>query len=656
MAHLRADSDKASNLIGKARECIRYSADGKRVYEQLAQEAYKHHRSWVSKEKNPFPVPVYDPKLFSISETSRARILQALFQAGPLFRYLPRNNVDQDTAETISSLAGYHLGEMKQPTCRELVAEFLLGLDLCGTQYAAVYWNVEERETICREMREGMVEVADTDPMTGMPMMTAVPVMQECHVRKTQVEVDSPWFEPLHFTECFPDQSEPYVAAGEFFIIRKLRSKRYLKQKAMSGAWNRGAVKRLLKDPQTAPDNKGWGEVSDLMDWQQSIGIDTAKTVDSVKVGETFEILEMWHRYGRWVTVFGNRSEVLAHRRNPYAHGRIPVLHSKKYLLQREHYGMSIFEVVRHILRPYQVLRAATTAEILLSVFPPLMVGPNTVRDPNKDLQYGFKSIWRVDRLDGLQYMQRPNVGPQQGQALLQDFGRSMDDGLGTQAAFQGGLVDPNQKATAISLAVQGAGLRLQADIDGVEQSFVVPLGDFYRALMQQFQDYEVQVRVTDDPQAPPVRVSPDMLQNVDADLDTMPMASASQTQELEKKRILEFWETGIRNQEPNMDRRGAFEVVVDKILGGKYKAKFLKSEGQLAYDQLQQMAQAMGIPIESILGPLMQQMEAALAQMQGGQQAMPGQPPATALPASTGQTMPDGGNGEMAAELAAMM
>ena len=620
----------------------------------MAQEAYKFYRSWVSKENNPFPLSVFDPRLFSTIETQRARTLSALFQAGPLFRYEPRNNADTDTSDVFTSLAAYHLGEMKQPSCRELVSEALLGLDLCGTQYTATFWNVEERETLCKEMCEGMVDIDVPDPLTGMPMVEPYPVMQERMVRKTQVEVDSPWFEPLHFTECFPDHSEPWVAQGEFFIIRKLRSKRYLKQKAKSGAWDRPAVGRLLKDPQGSPDNKGWGETTDLLDWQNSIGIDTTTITDSLKAGEVFEVLEMWHKYGRQVTVFGNRAEVLAHRRNPYAHGRIPVLHSKKYPLPREHFGMSIFEVVRHMLRAIQLMRGATTAEVLLNVFPPLVVTPGTVPDPNKDLQYGFKSIWRVNRLDGLQYMQRPNIGTQQGQALIQDFGGSMDDALGTQDAFRGGLVDPDQKATAVSLAVQGAGLRLQADIDAFEQSFVVPLGDYFRSLMQQYQDYEVQVRVTEDPQAPPVMVTPDML--TDADVDTIPTASASQTQELEKKRLLEFWQAGLQAQEPNMDRRGAFEVMVDKLLGGKYKGQFLKSEGMLAFDQLQQAAEAAGIPLESIIVPILQQLQQAaqMAQMGGMAPGTPASGPA--LPAGYDQTLPDGGAGETAAEMAGMV
>lgn len=607
-------------LVGAARERMRYSEEGKRTYERLAQEAYKHYRSYLNKEKNPFPVDIYDPRLFSTINTTRSRILQALFQSFPFLRYLPRNSSDTAAAEAMTSLVAYHLGEMKQPTCRELLGEILLGLDLCGTQYVSVFWNVQEREVMTREQVPVTQMVTVADPMTGMPVEVPVDVLEERDVSRRMTVVDSPWFEPLHFTECFPDHSEPHVQSGEFFLIRKLRTRSYLKQKARTGEWNKSAVGKAMKD-QPLAETDGWKDLTNLIDWQSSIGIDTTRQTDAIKAGELFEVLEMWHKYGSRVTVIINRQHVVRHGRNPYPHGQFPVLHLKKYELQREHYAMSIFEVTRWLLRSLQVMRGATASEVLLSVFPPLMVTPNAVRDVERDLTYGFKSIWRVNNMDGLRYMQRPNVGAQAASALIQDYQNTMDDALGTQDAFRGGLTDPDQKATSVSIAIQGAGIRLQNDIDNLEQQFVVPLGDFYQQMIRAWQDYDVAVRVVEDPQGPAVMA--EMAKLRDLDFDVIPTASANQTAELEKKRTLEMWQAGLQAQEPNMDRRGAFEVVIDKIVGGKYKSKFLKSEQKIAMEQQQAM---------------MQQMAAA-------GMAMP-QGPAT-------PTLPDGGAGEMAAELA---
>lgn len=545
------------------------SERAKQSYEDKARQAYLHYCSHIDKMAMKLPSQVYEPYLFSAVQTQVTRMAQALFQNEPFLQFLPRGRTTQDQAENLTALFQYHWNERRP---RLPVTELLLQMKLFGTAYAVTYWKHEEKmqgfwRNVIRAVQVPMTDamgLPQLDPMTGMPMMRNQAVQSRVYQTSKVTTVDSPWFDILHFTEAFPNAAKPNVTDyGSWFFALRRRDRAYIKQRKESRDWNPEMCAMLLDGNAPTGGEEAMARVNSTMRWQEQRGFGAGCTRERLEANEVFEELEYFD--DRCYAVIINRQYVVCYRDNPFAHGEIPILHVKNYPLPNEHFGLSDFQIVERLIYHLQDMRNASATEAQMRVHPPLIVNHNT---NIKEVKFRPGAIWRVTAENSITPLQLPTSGIQVAEQQVQGARSSVNDALATSDAYRGQMEDSATKATAITQAVQGAGIRIQDQIDRFEEEFTRRLGDHYRRLIQQFQDYDVQVRVTQSPLSEPVNVSMDNL--YDADCDTIPRAGNSQIKALEEKRIIDLYQMAMQAQEPNADRRALWEAVVERVAPGQ--------------------------------------------------------------------------------------
>lgn len=563
-------------------------------YEDKARQAYLHYCSHINNMVQKTASQVYEPYLFSAIQTQVTRMTQALFSNEPFLQFLPRGRTTQDQARNLTALFQYHWQERRP---RLPVTELLLQMKLFGTAYAVTYWRHEEamRGFWRNVVRTVPVPVTDemgmpvVDPMTGMPQMRNQAVQSRVFQTSNVTVCDSPWFDVLHFTEAFPSAHKPDITDyGAYFFARRFRDRAYVTQRQESRDWNPEMCKLLLEKSTARFGENSMGRTNSTSAWQEQRGFATGNT-EQLSGNDVFEELEYFD--AKCYAVIVNRQFVVCYRDNPFAHGEIPILHLKNYPLPNEHFGLSDFQIVEKLVYHLQEMRNASATEAKMRVHPPLIAKSDTNL---KEIKFAPGAIWRVTSDNGIIPLQLPTSGIQVAEQQVMGARTSINDALSTSDAYRGQMEEAATKATAITQAVQGAGIRIQDQIERFEQEFTVRLGDHYRRLIQQYQDYDVQVRVTQSPLSDPVTVAMDDL--YDADCDTIGRAGDSQIRALEEKRIIDLYQMAVQAQEPNADRRAMFEAVVERVAPGQ-KQLLVRPE-EVVQQEMMAMQQYMQSPV----------------------------------------------------------
>jgi hypothetical protein len=566
-------------------ERLDFAESGKRERQEMARRAYKHFRSYLDRTKHQFPTFVFEPKFFSDMQTLVARELQALFQSDRLWEYRPDEDTPPDVAALATANVDRHL-RIRRP--RAALKDAILARRLDGTSYVHWFWRTEERDVARWEDAVQTVQVG-VDPM-GNPITVDVPG-QVWHEGR-QVVVDSPWFDHIPFDEAFPDWSASRLRDGAFFLYRTWRDRAWVESMAESGEWDEEMVARALDE------NEGSAfpldRVNSALDWQRQIGLGPDVRSAQIEGREWFEVTEQIEP--GHITVALNQGFIVRRKRNPY--GQINVLHLKNYSLPNEHFGMSDFEVVEKLLVALQDMRNASATEALLSVFTPVLVKPGA---DVRSITYKPMAIWKAQEGD-VTYLPRPAQGVQVAEQQQASNRSGIDMALGISDAYRGNVDAGGAKATAISLAVQGAGLRLQDTIDDTNDSLVVPLGEAFHEMVSrwQAQDYVVQTQ----PGAPLRQTNIERIRT--AKLRTVPTTSSAQVLELQKKRLLELHALAVQTQEPTYNRAEGFKRVAETVVPDA-AARLVKSQEQMQQEQ-QAAMQAQG-------GGMQQAIEQAQAQ-----------------------------------------
>lgn len=577
------DSDEHNDILCRVREDIRESAAGKRSYEELGRRAYRAYRAYLdpSKHAENFDVEVLIPYFFTTLETKLSRIMQRLFGGGSFLSYRPRGATRAKQAELLSSLFDLHW--MNRRPMAE-VRDLLKSMMIFGTAYASTSWREEWRWVT--EWQDIMQEMTfEVDPVTGEQMTVPVTTQQQqVLLRKV---TDGPWFDQVCFPNAFPDWKRPTAQEGRYWARRLWVDREYVKDQLRSRRWKRRITKQILESEQPFSVDSEYdaGEVTkESYRWMEEVGFGLADhSQDDIATGRLFEVIEHWSPAG--VAVVVNRSYVVAADDNPFRHGKYPVIQVKNKSLPGEHFGMSDFEVVEKLYTHMQEMANANGQEALLSAYPVTLVREG-VQNISK-MRHKPGAIWRFNGDGDIIPYVRPTSGMDASASSMSQMKLAIDDTLGTSEAFRG-MVNPRATATATTQAMSSASGRLEDDIANFEEQFTLELGDQWRSLIQQFQSYDVQVRLSGDPQAEPVNVKPGDIH--DADCDTMVGAGSSSIRELELKRVLEYWQTCLQFQVPAVDPYGAAEVVAELMLP-KYKDRIMRPrEDAMALIQQQMM------------------------------------------------------------------
>ena len=563
------DSDEHNNILCRVREDLRESAAGKRQYEELGRRAYRAYRAYLdpTKHSENFDVEVLIPYFFTTVETKLARMMGRLFGGGSFVSYRPRGITKSETAELLSACFDLHWTN-RRPQAE--VRDILKTMMLFGTAYARTSWREEWRWVT--EWQDMLQEMTVTvDPVTGEQMTIPVTTQQQqVFLRKI---LDGPWFDGIPFPNAFPDWKRPTVHEGRYFANRIWADREYVKDQLRSRRWKARITKELLNSPQpfSVSGEYDAGDVTkESYRWMEEVGFGLSDhTDDDIAQGRLFEVIEHWSPAG--VATVVNRSYVVHADDNPFAHGRYPIIQVKNKSLPGEHFGMSDYEVVEKLYVHMNEMANANGQEAMLAAYPVTMVREG-VQNIHK-MRHKPGAIWRFNGDGDIVPYSRPTSGMEASAASMSQMKLAIDDTLGTSEAFRG-MVNPRATATATVQATQSASGRLEDDINNFEEQFSIELGDQWRSMIQQFQSYDVQVRLSGNPQVEPINVGPGDIH--DADCDTIPGAGSSNIRELELKRVLEYWQTCLQFKVPAIDEYAAAEVVAELTLP-KYKARIMR-------------------------------------------------------------------------------
>lgn len=583
---VRWGSELHDKLVQSLREDMEFSLRGKQDRDEMARRSYKAFRCALDLSKHDMLAKVVDSRWFTTVHTAICAEMQALFASPSFLSYRPRGTTDAAKAKLFSKLFDYYWSE-RAPY--EPVYELILQRTLFGTAYAFVYWNEQWRDIGRYEDVE--TPVMDVDEMGNEFQVSTVP--ERKFVRSEQKVRDAPWWDPIHFLDAYPDWESPSIEEARFFIHSKIRTREYVRQMAASGAWDKAMVERALETP-WAGDEEGVlvGKVNDVIRWQQEVNLLSSNSVADAKNGDLFEVTQRWTQKG--LTTYLNRTYVVDHGPNPYAHGEIPVVKITALPMPREHYGMMPFEPVEKELAHLNTMRSASATEARLSVHPVLMVGPGVKGD---QLLYSPGKQWRVsDPAKDIVPLSRPTTGIEVAENQAAASRALIDDALATSEALRGTLPGREQTAAAVNTSVQGSKTRSGNGTRLFREQFSRKIGDWYRSMVMQFLDQQIPLRLTDDPNASAVLVGHDDI--YDADLDTEPVPSDGERDEIEVKRLIDtatmtanFAELG-----QYINWKEFLSVIFEK-LSPQHAARVMKSDEQLQQEQMaaqQQQQQAM--------------------------------------------------------------
>lgn len=619
------DGQEHKDLIGWACDRINHGCEVKREIERIGLAAHKHYGSWVNPKKQTFPVWSYDPVFFGSLQGSMAKTMEAVFASPPIFDYQPASSSTDDQALAATQVASYHLRRIRP---RRTIYDGTLSLKQVGTQVWHTFWDYQERKV--GYWKRVPKEVTYIDPVTGMPATTWVDDGASKWVRATKIVRDSFNFKPIHITQLLLDDSSgPDEQQAEFMGFRDVLSREEAESRVRTDDWDPEALKRALEGDIPNYANK---KITETMDWLQEIGMATNLATnalfdrpdeDGKKSRRAVEVVELYRmRKGMvWRMVVLNRSYIAWWGPSKFGHGRYPFRVSRNYSMLGQFWGLSDYQITRYLIRGVQILRNAELSQAANDAMPPLLIADGT-QIVGKRWEPGAE--WTVvgskAGLESLKFFEGSgravNIAAGAAQSLIQQFGGA----LGTSEQARGGTGDPDQTASAIQLAFQAAGLRDKLQIENLTDDFTVPMATDSLELMQQFQDYSVQVRLSNRKGATPITVYPEDFQ--DAELFAVETASTTALRFLREKRLQDIYGMCKQYQLTYVDEEALMKALLE-----------------------------MQLPTEAdryILSPEEQAERAAAMAAQQGMQVAPGQAPGAA-----GADVPDGlGVAEMAGQL----
>jgi len=544
---LSFDDEEHRKLVKLVRDRLDSGQQAKRERLDFARRAYKQLRAYLDAARHPFPTRALEPKFFADMMSLVGREVQALFQSERLWEYRAVEDTEPELASLATANADRHLAARRP---RAVLKEAILSRRLAGTAYLGWDWRTEEAWT-CRwqdVVRQFPVGIGPD----GQPILAEF--MSQEWVEGPERTVDSPWFEFIPLDEAFPDWTVPRLwDGGRYFIHRTWRDREWVEETARREGWDEDILARALDESGPADFMQA---VDSALDWQRQVGFSADVRSEEVAGRKWFEIARMIEP--GFVTVVLNEAFVVSRRRNPY--GRLNVLHLRNYVLPNEHFGMGDFEIIEKLLVSLQNMRNASETEALLSVFTPVLVRPGA---EIRTIQYKPMAIWKGRDPADITYLPRPSQGVQIAEQQQQSARIAIDQAIGSSDMTRGALPQGDQKATGLSLAMQGGGVRLQDCVDDTNDCLVVPLGDAYHQMVSLWQSRDYLVRPS--PGLPPQRTNIERLRT--AKLRAVPTTSSAQMAELHKKRLLELHALAVQTQEPSYKRAEGFRRVAETVV-----------------------------------------------------------------------------------------
>lgn len=579
------DSVEHTKLVDELLEYLDYAADAKREVEKEAQYAWQHMCSYLNERSHPWPSKVYDPIVYSTQTSKLAKWADAIFSSPPIFDYQPGGWSPPQAAQSLTATVSYHLREIRP---RQPLLTALTERSLAGTVVLTSWWDY--REQVCEYWKRVPRQSSYLDPMTGQPVNYWVEDGKWAYHRAKKIVRDSPNFRPLHITQVYIDDTQPnFEDDGLFVAVRDMVDAEEARQRVKTQGWDPKAVERALEGD--LPEGRLRG-INNTLDWLQQIGLrnDTERAWLNRRDGrKAVEAIEFWMRRGPRIRryVILNRAWLAFDGPSPFAMAGFPFVVSRNFPMLGHFWGLSDYRVVRYLLRGIQSLRNAEVSEAMLGAMPPLLMPQSGMITGQR---WEPRAVWHYDGMtvEQMQFLERSGQSIRIAQGSADALLGRMDLALGTSDPARGGVSQQSgrQKATALSMAFEAAGLRDKFSVDNLSDDTLIPLAAQFRDLVQQFQEYPVQEALV--PGSDPVTIWPEDYR--DADLYSIPTPATSALKAQKERRMLDLYNLVQQSQEPHAERRNLFELVLETIAPSE-KEKILKPLEQVQAE----MQQAMG-------------------------------------------------------------
>lgn len=575
-------SRKNDELVAAVNDYITVSQDAKRDIEREALEAYRHLNSYLNPTTHPWPIPIYDPVFHSLEQSRCAKFGDAIFGQGMPAEFRARQDTTADRAQAMNQVMEYHL-KLDRP--RRRVLNGVLGCATSGVQVYHPTWQVQERDIWV--WKRVPLKVVVTDPVTGMPSTMEWVDGNWKYVRTRKKIKDNFSLQTLHLTQIFPDTSVETIEEGEWFGFRDIISTREAEERVASSGWSKRAVKLASEGqlPNTARDR-----LDDIFKWQQQIGLNVKADYDDILKRDkrkSIEVIELYRRrrFGLERIIVLQRAWVAWYGPSPYGHGQMPFVMAKNYSFDKQFWGLSDYRIIKWVLQGIQQFANAEVAEAVLGAMPPLML-PGDAEIIGKRFEPRAEWYLHNCRPEDIQWLQTSGTSRAIAQSSRQSLQEQMDNALSSSDPGRG-AADPRVKATVASIATQMQAMRDQHLIASFCDDVIVPAWEQGQDLIQQFQEYSVQVAITGNANEDPISVYPEDFRGGDYWVDVRVVSSA--IKELEKKRALDA--RVAYAQDPNVNQWELTEWSLGKV------APDVLTKLMNPQQQMQQQAQQMGLP-----------------------------------------------------------
>lgn len=586
--------DLRSKEHGKIRDWILerlvYSAQAKKEIEREAGLAFKAICSWVDEQKHPWPAITFDPILYAASMSQMAKFANAVFSQPPLFGYKAPPGGDARRAQLLEVVSEHHVRETRPRQ------EFLGGFmwqSLIGIQFWHPHWLYSETtKWVWRRVPRKEVVI---DPVTQQPATRWVEDGNWKYVRVRAIVHDNAAIKALDFTQCFPDDTQPGIQQGEWFIVRDEISGREARARVREDNWDKRAVGLAIDGQAPAESIEN---IQGTSKWLEEIGLKPAGgctlTTDHAKASDkelaTIEVLECWRRWKGMIQriILLNRAWICWYGPSPYGHGMFPFVDSRNFRILQRFWSPGNYRITRYLNRGIQSLSNAKLTEAVIGAMPMIF-------KPQDVTMFGFR--WEPRALveyDGAPPGWTPTWFEPTGRAgqiaaeELSALRARFDSAFGSSDPGRGSIGDAGRApATTAKIASENAGQRDQLLIETFADEMMLPCSDQNRWNIQQFQSYAVQGKIAGTGE--PVTAWPEDYRD-DLDCYSISTPSVSALRELDKRRAQELFQE--MKGSPVVDQRALHEFYLSKV------AEDEKDKILLPMDQMQQQ----GMP--PMMGP----------------------------------------------------
>lgn len=581
---VRHSTPKHDKLIDQFRRHLHHSIEGKRTRNELARQAYMAYRVWFDEAKNKAPVKLKNNYFFAAIQTVVAREMASFIGPNPFVQYSPRtdNETARRKAAAYNASFAYHW-RLRKPISE--MASLLLQRRLFGDAYAAFYWREEWAPVGDWEDSVQQVPVGVEIDEMGFPAPVTVDVPVREYVVEDAKTVDSPWFDALHFLECYPDWEIPNLQEGRYFIHVTMRSREYIEERMKRGDYIKSNCREALKD--SGGHTSSWAnDIDTIASWQREVGLHAIE-MDDLRENRLYEVAEWYTKEHGCIVIINRRWVVKWTEPNPIFRGRYPIAHLGNQQLPKEHFSMSDWELVRLNVRHSDVMSTCRGTEALMSVFTPLLAKVGVSVPDN--LSIGPGKIIRVTNTDDITPLVRPANGIPLAEMEIQSSHNAIDNTLATSDAYRGNVGRSDTKATAITKADEGAGIRLNLGNVLIHEQFVDVVATFYAWMMSALQDSEITVRLTDQIESATV-ISPEDM-SLPGELEIEATGGQNQVKELEVKRLIEYSQMMLNFKVPDFDVREAAKVMGELIVP-RYVGRLIRDPKETQEEMMRQQAE----------------------------------------------------------------